>query len=56
MDPPEFTSKALTTMAAAALLAMVCVLWMTTMPPLDVTEISKMPAASPDVPVFQLLR
>ena len=55
MDPPEFTSKALTTMAAAALLAMACVLWITTMPPQDVTEISKLPA-SLEKPVFKPIR
>ncbi len=55
MEPPEFTSKALAIMAAAALIAMACVLWITTMPALDVTEISRQPP-SPDLPTFNLLR
>jgi hypothetical protein len=55
MDPPEFTSKALATMAVAALIAMACVLWLTTMPALVVTEVSPL-EPSPDLPAFKLLR
>jgi hypothetical protein len=55
MDPPEFTSKALTTMAAAALIAMACVLWIATVPPPDVPDDEPLPATL-DVPVFKLVR
>jgi len=55
MEPPEFTSKALAVMAAAALIAMACVLWITTMPALDVKDDGRLPASS-DLSAFKLLR
>ena len=53
MEYPEFTSKALATMAAAALIAMACVIWL--MPTLAEMEVRPLPA-SPDMPTFNLLR
>ena len=53
MEYPEFTSKALLTMAAAALIAMACVIWL--MPALVETEVRPLPA-NPDIPTFTLLR
>ena len=46
MDPPEFTSKALAVMAAAALMAMACVVWLMTRPPLDVKDARRLPAST----------
>jgi hypothetical protein len=55
MEPPEFTSKALTAMAAAALIAMACVLWLANTPALVETETTPL-QASPDLPTFKPLR
>jgi hypothetical protein len=55
MEPPEFTSKALATMAAAALIAMACVVWLMTRPALDVKDVGRLPAST-DLPTFNLLR
>ena len=55
MDPPEFTSKALTVMAAAALLAMACVVWITTRTALDVKDARRLPAST-ELPIFKLVR
>ena len=57
MEPPEFTSKALSIMAAAALIALVCVLALVNMPPLPETEAEVEPLpASADLPTFKLVR
>ncbi|MGZ3330296.1 MAG: hypothetical protein ACXU85_24360 [Xanthobacteraceae bacterium] len=55
MEPPEFTSKALAVMAAAALMAMACVVWLMTTPALDVKDVGRLPASS-DLSAFKLLR
>jgi hypothetical protein len=55
MEPPEFTSKALATMAAAALLAMACVLSLVTRPALDAKDVGRLPAST-DLPTLKLLR
>ena len=55
MEPPEFTSKALTVMAAAALIAMACVLGLTNAPAPDDAE-GGPPQASQEQPLFKLLQ
>jgi hypothetical protein len=53
MEYPEFTSKALATMAAAALIAMACVLWL--IPARVETEVRPL-QANPDLPTFKPVR